>query len=155
MGSIEAIHLAEKRKAPMQAVQSAHAIAGQGLFGDRYFGVFRKGAPYPQGAITLIEAEALEAASVELGSPLAPGESRRNVTTRGIRLNDLVGRRFRLGGALIEGYELCHPCIRLQRLAQKPLLKALRSRGGLRAYIVEGGEIAVGDPICLDGERPQ
>ena len=149
---IEAIHLAAQRKDPMRSVERVELLAGHGISGDRYCGMTRKGQPYPQGAITLVEAEALEAAGVELGSPLAPGESRRNSTTRGVRLNALVGRRFRLGTALIEGFELCHPCTRLQRLTKKPLLQALRNRGGLRAYIIEGAKIAVGDAIEVEVE---
>lgn len=152
---IEAIHLAAQRKDPMCSVEHVELVAGHGLSGDRYCGMIRKGQPYPQGAITLVESEALDAAGVELGSPLAPGESRRNITTRGIRLNALVGRRFRLGTALLEGFELCHPCTRLQRLTKKPLLKALRNRGGLRAYIIEGARISVGDTIEFElGSTP-
>ncbi len=114
-----------------------------------YCGIIRKGSAYPEGAVTLIEGESMEAAGAELGAPLASGETRRNMTTRGVRLNELVGRRFRLGAALLEGYELCHPCKRLERQTQKPRLKALRGRGGLREYIIEGGEMATGDSIRL------
>jgi MOSC domain-containing protein YiiM len=146
---VEAIHLAAEWGAPMEGVDRVEVIAGSGLAGDRYCGVLRKGAPYPQGAITLIEGETIDALAAELSLTLSPGETRRNITTRSVRLNDLVGRRFRLGEAVLEGYELCRPCKHLQTLTEKPLLSALRDRGGLRAYIIEGAVIAVGEAITV------
>ena len=133
----------------MEGVHRVEAIAGSGLAGDRYCGLIRKRAPFPQGAVTLIEGETVDALAAELGLTLGPGETRRNITTRWVRLNDLVGRRFRLGEAVLEGYELCHPCKHLQTLTEKPLLSALRDRGGLRAYIIQGAEIVVGDAITV------
>src|SRR5207302_11133948 len=97
-------------------------------------------------ALTLIEAEAVESLA-RLGIVLRPGEARRNVTTRGIALNELVGRRFRLGGALCLGTRLCEPCTYPQELVGKPVLDPLAHRGGLRADVLEGGEIRVGDEV--------
>ena len=82
------------------------------------------------------------------GIELAPGETRRNVTTRGIRLNDLVGRRFRVGDAVCEGTRLCEPCQHLTDHVGKPILGPLVHRAGLRARIVDGGEIAVGAEVA-------
>jgi MOSC domain-containing protein YiiM len=83
------------------------------------------------------------------GIELAPGETRRNLTTRGVRLNDLVGRRFWVGDVLCEGTRLCEPCHYLAELTGKPLLRALVHRGGLRADIIRGGRICRGDQLQL------
>jgi MOSC domain-containing protein YiiM len=95
--------------------------------------------------MTLIEAEALEALAREHGIELSAGETRRNLTTRGISLNDLVGRRFWVGHVLCQGTRLCEPCQYLADLTRKPLLRPLVHRGGLRADILRGGVIHTGD----------
>jgi MOSC domain-containing protein YiiM len=97
--------------------------------------------------VTLIEAEGIEALAAGAGIHLALGESRRNVTTRGIRLNELVGRRFRIGPVECEGTRLCEPCQYLTDLVGKPILAPLVHRAGLRARIVGDGEIAIGDEV--------
>jgi MOSC domain-containing protein YiiM len=130
------------------------AIGGVGLEGDRY----AKGQGFwPDDGesrdITLIEAEAIEAAA-EAGVSLAPGESRRNVTTRGVRLNDLVGKEFWIGGVLARGAELCEPCTHLVELTGKSLLRPLVHRGGLRADSLTSGPISVGDAIRVAGAVP-
>jgi MOSC domain-containing protein YiiM len=125
------------------------AVAGQGLEGDRYFagnGTFFKERKSGQD-ITLIEAEAIEGLAREDGIELAPGESRRNVVTRGIGLNDLVGRRFTVGEVECVGRRLCDPCSHLERLTEPGVLKGLDDRGGLRADILNDGRIAVGDEV--------
>ena len=94
-------------------------------------------------ALTLIEAEVLDFLRDSLGIPLQPGEARRNLTTRGIALNPLVGRRFRIGSVLCEGKRLCEPCTYLEGVIAKPLLDPLLHRGGLRADILSAGTIAV------------
>ncbi len=149
-GRIEAIHLASSAEAPMHGVAEATAIAGVGLEGDRY--ATRRGSfsakPKPGRQITLIEAEAIEALQRELGLVLAPGDTRRNLVTRGVALNHLVGREFRVGEVRLRGHELCEPCTDLARMTGKPqILPGLVHRGGLRAEILEGGVIRVGDPI--------
>jgi MOSC domain-containing protein YiiM len=78
---------------------------------------------------------------------LEPGDTRRNVTTRGIELNDLVGRRFRVGEVIAEGVELCEPCQHLQSLLGKPIIRPLVHRAGLRALLVNSGTIRVGDDV--------
>jgi len=82
----------------------------------------------------------------------APAASRRNITTRGVPLNHLVGRRFRVGDVVLEGRRLCEPCEHLQSLTKPGVLKALVHRGGLRADIVVGGTIRLSDPILPDSE---
>jgi MOSC domain-containing protein YiiM len=132
----------------MRAVQQAEAIPGVGLEGDRYAnrqGTFYK--PEPDYELTLIEAEAIEALRREYGVELAPGEARRNVVTRGVPLNHLVGREFHIGAVKLRGIRLCEPCDHLQRLTGRPVIKGLRHRGGLRAQILSQGAIRVADLI--------
>ena len=142
-GTIEALAIAPAAEAPMELVDSAQAHAGRGLEGDRYFtheGTFSN--PYSDGHdLTLIEGEVVD----ELGLP--PAEARRNVVTRGIDLNALVGRRFRVGEAECVGRRLCEPCAHLQRLTHPGILRDLVHRGGLRADVLSDGAIAVGDRV--------
>ena len=141
-GEVAALLTAPDAEAPLHRVEQATAVAGRGLEGDRYFdgrGTFGgKGRGYE---LTLVEAEVLE----ELG--LEWELARRNVVTRGIRLNALVGRRFSIGGVECVGRRLAEPCAHLDRVSQRALLRPLVHRGGLRADIVDGGEISVGDRI--------
>ena len=97
--------------------------------------------------ITLVEAEVIEDLAATDGILLAPGETRRNVTTRGIRLNDLVGRRFRVGGVECLGTKLAEPCQYLTDMVGKPILRPLAHRAGLRAKILVGGDVVVGSEI--------
>ena len=100
--------------------------------------------------MTLIEAEQIEWLAAETGIRLAPGETRRNLTTRGVRLNDLVGRTFRIGSLRAEGLRLCEPCAYLQDQLGQPILEPLVHRAGLRARLLDDGDIHVGDPIEVD-----
>jgi MOSC domain-containing protein YiiM len=149
-GRVEAIHIAAAAEAPMVALNRVRAIAGVGLEGDRYATKTGTWSPDPRvdRDITLIEAEVIEDLAATDGILLEPGETRRNVTTRGIRLNDLVGMRFRVGDALCEGTRLCEPCQHLTDALGKPILGPLLHRGGLRAHIVEGGQIEVGAEVA-------
>ena len=148
-GRVESIHLAVSKGQPMLAIDRIRVIAGVGLEGDRYAtarGHFSM-SPGTGRALTLIEAEVLESLRDSLGIVLKPGEARRNVTTRGIALNALVGHRFRIGSVLCEGARLCVPCSYLEVLVGKPLLNPLHQRGGLRADVLEDGEIRIGDEV--------
>lgn len=147
-GKIESIHIANRAKAPMQPLDIVEAIAGAGLEGDRYAnrqGTFFK--PEPDFELTLIEAEALEALARDYKFQLEPGNARRNLVTRGVALNHLVGREFHIGSIVVRGIRLCEPCRHLQAVTGVDVIKGLRHRGGLRAQIVAGGTIRVGDPI--------
>jgi MOSC domain-containing protein YiiM len=148
-GRIEAIHLADQSGAPMRSVERVRAIAGVGLEGDRYSAGTGTWSPDPKvdRHLTLVAAEEIELLAERDGIVLAAGETRRNVTTRGIALNDLVGRQFRIGSVVAEGTRLCQPCQYLTDLVGKPILKPLVDRAGLRARILTDGEIAVGDSI--------
>ena len=149
LGVVEHIHVAMDAGAPMVAHDRVTALAGIGLEGDRY--ATRRGHWSPTARrgdqLTLVEAEVIESLGAVDGPPLQPGETRRNVTTRGVRLDDLIGRRFRVGGALLVGVRRCEPCSYLEGLLDRPVMIPLVHRGGIRADIVETGEIAVGDPI--------
>lgn len=146
-GKVETIFIANTAQ-PMHAVDSVVAVKGRGLQGDRKFRDGKGGKDdSPQQELTLIEAEAVEAVNRDCGMSLAADETRRNVVTRGVALNHLVGRTFRVGAARCRGIELCEPCGHLEKLTGKPVVKALLHRGGLRAEILEGGEIRVGDSI--------
>jgi hypothetical protein len=144
-GTVESIAINPTESALPQAVDSIEVLAGQGPVGDRYFVAER--ARREAEDLTLIEAEALEAFTAETGIELSHEESRRNVLTRGARLNDLVGKRFRVGEVECLGVELCEPCNHLQGLTRPGVLRGLVGRGGLRANVTESGRIAVGDDL--------
>jgi MOSC domain-containing protein YiiM len=140
-GAVERIHVAAERGAAPEPVGEVLAEAGRGLRGDRHHG--RPGA----NDLTLIEAEALERLATEHGVALEPGESRRNVTTRGVDLGALVGRRFRVGEAVCEGAERSEPCLHLSKVTGEPGVLRGLVHTGLEAAIVEGGTIRVGDAV--------
>jgi len=148
-GSIVGIYVTGQARAPMQWVEQAEAVAGEGLKGDRYcFGIGTFSAEAGTGReVTLIELEAVEAISRDYGINANPGDLRRNLVTRNVPLNHLVARRFRVGDAVLKGIRLCEPCAHLESLTQPKLKRALAHRGGLRAQIVTGGVIRVHDPV--------
>jgi MOSC domain-containing protein YiiM len=148
MATVEGIHIAERRAAPVEAVERVNVIAGRGVEGDRKFGEHEPGSGHD---LTLIPAEALEALAEETGIRLAPGESRRQVTTRGVDVNALVGRRFTVGSVEAVGIELCEPCNHLEGLTQPGVMRGLVHRAGINADVVKDGEIAVGDPVVDRG----
>jgi len=133
----------------MVAVDEVRAVAGKGLQGDRYLNQTGKFSdrPGPARQLTLIELESLEALQTENATTLSPLESRRNIVTRGVPLNHLVNRRFRLGEVVARGIRLCEPCEYLEEITQKKVISGLMHRGGLRAEILEGGTVRIGDPI--------
>ena len=133
----------------MASVTDARAVPGKGLEGDRYFkqaGTYSNN-PGSGHDVTLVEIEAIESLKRNHGIELGPGESRRNIVTRGVSLNHLVGRDFKVGAVTLRGVRLCEPCSHLEGLSRKGVQDALIHRGGLRAEIVSGGSIRVGDPI--------
>jgi MOSC domain-containing protein YiiM len=144
-GHVEAIQLHQARDEPMSVVSEASAEAGRGLAGDQR--VYGLRAPGTQ--ITFVSAEDVETMVAETGIPLEPLETRRNVVTRGIALNGLIGRRFRVGNALCAGVKPCTPCNHLESQTRPGVRSGLSGRGGLRADILESGRIRVGDSIEL------
>jgi MOSC domain-containing protein YiiM len=142
---VEGIYVSEKARRLPVSVDSARLVAGQGLEGDRYF--LGKGSfSHWRGtgrALTLVEAEALE----DVGLSFAA--ARRNVVTRGVDLNALVGVRFRVGEVECLGRRLCEPCRHLERLEGDGLMRSLAGRGGLRADVLGEGLVTVGDPVVV------
>jgi MOSC domain-containing protein YiiM len=155
-GIVEHIHIAEVAGGPLIRLDSVEAVAGVGLLGDRYArreGFWKdKDDSEESRDLTLIEAEEIERLARDSGIHLAPGASRRNVTTRGIRLNELVGKEFRIGGVLARGTELCEPCTHLVALTGQSVIKPLTHRAGLRADLLTSGRIGVGDRITVEKE---
>jgi MOSC domain-containing protein YiiM len=147
-GTVESIHIAAAATEAMSSVAAAEAVPGVGLEGDRYAnrqGTFYK--PEPDFELTLIEAEAIEALRRDYKVDMTAGDARRNIVTRGVPLNHLVGREFQIGEVRIRGIRLCEPCEHLQRLTGRGVIKGLLHRGGLRAQILSRGTIHVADVI--------
>ena len=139
----------------MQSVESVRAVPGRGLEGDRYWaerGAFSRW-PGPVREVTLIEREALVKASDEFGVDVMDGEHRRNLVTEGIRLRELLHRRFRVGVVELEGLRVCAPCTYLARVTgQERIFEALVHRGGIRARILTSGTLFIGDSLRAFGE---
>ena len=127
-------------------------VAGIGVTGDRYAtGVgFYSDRPEEGRQVTLFEEETIEALLRDHGISLAPAEHRRNVTTRGVPLNHLVGRRFRVGETLLEATRLSTPCRHIEEITGKEIFNVLINRSGLNAKILCGGTIRVGDAVTPD-----
>jgi MOSC domain-containing protein YiiM len=133
----------------MRAVQEATAIAGKGLDGDRYAtGTGHWSAIRRRGdQLTLVEIEELESVAAAHGLRLPPGATRRNITTRGVRLDGLIGRRFQIGEVECRGTRRCEPCSWLDELLGQEALPALIHRAGIRAEVTKGGRLAAGDSL--------
>jgi MOSC domain-containing protein YiiM len=144
-GHVEAIFVTSERGELPAPVERVRAYAGRGLQGNRYF--WADGDAPPGRGVTLIAAEAMDAVALEGNVSIEPAATRRNVLTRGIDVNELVGKRFRIGDVECEGVELCEPCAHLESMTQPGLIKALVHRGGLNADILSDGEISIGDPV--------
>jgi MOSC domain-containing protein YiiM len=143
-GTVEAIFVAPEAGAAAQRAGQGRAVAGKGLDGDRHavgMGTFPSGPP--GSALTLIEAEVCESFT----PPLSENEHRRNIVTRGIDLNALVGHEFRIGTVRCRGVRLCEPCTVVDGYASRPILRALVHRGGLRADVLEDGTFHAGDEV--------
>ena len=151
-GNVVSINVTAKGGEPMNSVDEVRAVAGRGLEGDRYFsqeGTFSKASGGGR-EITLIEAEAIEGLERDYGTKIEYKDARRNIVTRGVALNHLVGKEFRVGEVAMRGIRLCEPCNHLASLTNEKVKPGLVHRGGLRGEILSDGTIRVGDSI---GER--
>ena len=146
-GTVVLISIARAGGDATASTDQVRAVAGRGLEGDRYFnnaGTFSN-SPGAGRAVTLIESEAIDAVARDCGCELDYKDTRRNIVTRGVALNDLIDREFRVGGVRMRGVRLCEPC--KVSFPDANVKEALVSRGGLRADILTDGEIRVGDSI--------
>jgi MOSC domain-containing protein YiiM len=149
-GQLLAIFTAAKKRDDLHAVEEIEAVSGRGLREDRYC---RRGDPEASGdpsqEITLIESEALDYLKRERGIDLAPSQTRRNLLTHGVALNDLVGKEFTVGNVRLRGIRLCHPCDHLEAMTYQGVKEGLTMRGGLRAEILLGGILRPGLAIKI------
>ncbi|HEY6760512.1 MAG TPA: MOSC domain-containing protein [Baekduia sp.] len=144
-GVVEDLVVAPSATAPVEHVEVAVLVPDRGLAGDRYWdggGTFASGRP--GSALTLVDADVLDELAAARGGEV---DHRRNVVVRGTDLNALVGREFLLGGIRCRGRRLCEPCAHLDRLNGGALLRPMVHRGGLRADILEPGEVHIGDAL--------
>ena len=148
-GRVAGLFIAPTAAAPMVEQQRVIVVAGRGLEGDRYFSAEGTWSATPGTGrhVTLIEEEAVEALAREHSIKIQAGAARRNIITSGMPLNHLVGQDFAVGSVVLRGMRLCEPCAHLASLTKRGIVKGLVHRGGLRAEIVSGGEIRVGDVI--------
>jgi MOSC domain-containing protein YiiM len=150
MGTLVGIYIADRAGAAMRSLADGQLVAGKGIVGDRYFagtGRFSPAVQDPDHEITLVEIEQLTHFNALSAVALDPADLRRNLVTSGIALNALVGVQFLVGSVLLEGVRLCEPCDYLAGLTTPEVLRGLARRGGLRAGIVRGGAVTVGDAV--------
>jgi len=149
-GRVVSIFVAGKAGAPMVALGEVKATPGRGIDGDRYFEGTGTWSNHPgEGReITLVEMEAIEGLAREKNIALKPAQTRRNLVTRGVPLNHLVGKEFQVGDVRLVGIRLCEPCHYLEEMTTKGVLVGLIHRGGLRANVLTGGVIQVGDAVA-------
>ena len=150
LGTVAAIQTTPVAGGSLQPVETARAIPARGLEGDRYHAKTGTYSAKPGAGrdVTLIEAEVIEALRHDYKVEVTPLDTRRNIVTRGVALNHLVGKEFTVGSARLRGDRLCEPCGYLAKLTSETVSKGLIHRGGLRCDILTEGTIRVGDPIC-------
>ena len=146
-GSVVSISIAPTESEPTRLVDQVRAIAGRGLEGDRYCKPDGEVWDDPGKEITLIGVEAIDAMSRESGVDLEYKDARRNIITSDVPLNDLIDKEFAVGDVRVKGIRLNEPCQHLAGLTDQKVLKGLVHRGGLRAQILNDGQIRVGDTV--------
>jgi MOSC domain-containing protein YiiM len=141
MGQVVSIHLVRQRNGAAEGVERAVVQTNYGLEGDW------RSRRNRAGQLTLIEAEALEEVRQQLGHIVPPGASRRQIVVRGVKLNDLIGQRVRIGTVRVFVEAQCDPCSRMEETIGAGAREALEGRGGVRCHVLAGGELCVGDSI--------
>ena len=153
IGEVVAIYVAAKAGGLLEPVEVAKLVSGKGIAGDRYFrrqGTFSEQLEgTADWEVTLIELEEILSYNEAQGTNWGAGDFRRNIVTRGVRLNNLVGKRFSLGASTLEGLRLCEPCAYLGSHLGPEIVRGMVHRAGLRARVVEEGDIRPGDGIDL------
>ena len=146
MAEVFKLGIAAKNNQPIKEVNSIEVLANKGIVGDRHFNDFND--PYNQ--LTLIESENIDEYNIKFGLDIPYINFRRNIITKGIQLNDLIGKKLQIGNVELEGVELCRPCRHLtEMLTQKNILKEFMRKGGLRCQILSSSKISIGDKIKL------
>ena len=144
MPEVIKIGITEKNNQKIQEVKTVKVIANQGIVGDRHFKEFND--PYNQ--LSLIESENIDYYNIKYGLNIPYIDFRRNIITKGIKLNDLVGKKLKIGSVEVEGMDLCRPCRHLnESLNQGNVLKEFLRKGGLRCQILTSSSINIGDKI--------
>ena len=161
MGTVVSIHIAAEDRAALRPLKEAELVAGRGIVGDRYWA---RASRLPKNEVTLVEAEQIEQFNAASGLDIAAADTRRNIVTRGVSLNDLVDKEFMVGEARVRGMELCEPCgymagelvtkYSITTLPAPEIIAKLTHCAGLRAQIVEGGMVRVGDVIGTLEDSP-
>ena len=151
VGTIAGIYSATQKGDLIKGHKRVAVKAGKGIVGDRYYSETGKNrSSYkgePDWEITLIEAEVVEAFNRSEGHQFHVSDFRRNLVTRDVELNKLVGKRFSINNTLFYGVQLCEPCASLQQRLGVSILPELVGKGGLRAQILSNGVVAVGDSL--------
>lgn len=146
MAEVFKLGIAAKNNQPIKEVNSIEVLANKGIVGDRHFNDFND--PYNQ--LSLIESENIDEYNIKFGLNIPYINFRRNIITKGILLNDLIGKKLQIGNVELEGVELCRPCRHLtEMLNQKNILKEFMRKGGLRCQILSSSKISIGDKINL------
>ncbi len=149
-GIVAHLHHTPRAFLPMRSFETLELIEGAGIVGDRYMSGkgFYSDRPEEGRQVTLFEIETLVALDRDYGIVLAPADHRRNITTREVPLNHLVGRRFRVGQVILEGTRLSTPCRHIEQITGKEVFTPLLHRSGLHARVLCGGTIRIADTIC-------
>ena len=153
MGKVVAVHVVPQPGGPEVTLDQATLVPGRSIEGDHHHA---QPSGDPASEVTLIEAEAVAAMNANTGLSIEASATRRNIVTQGVDLNSLVGKRFFIGDALLEGIEACEPCASLGRrlatasVSAPSIVRELADCGGLRAHVVEGGTVIAGTQIRLD-----
>ena len=146
MAEVFKLGITTKNNLPIKNVNTIEVMANKGIVGDRHF--HDSNDPYNQ--LSLIESENIDEYNVRFGLDIPYIDFRRNVVTKGIRLNDLIGKKLKVGNVELEGIQLCRPCRHLtEMLSQKNILKEFMRKGGLRCQILSSSKISIGDKINL------
>ncbi len=144
MSKVFKIGITSNNNKKIEEVESIEVLANKGVVGDRHFDNYND--PYCQ--LSLIEAENIDEYNVKFGLNIPYLDFRRNIITKGIKLNDLVGKKLSIGNVEVEGIDLCRPCRHLtEMLDQENILKEFLRKGGLRCQILSSSKIKVGDSI--------
>ena len=146
MAEVFKLGIAANNNQPITEVDSIEVLANKGIVGDRHFHDFND--PYNQ--LSLIESENIDEYNIKFGLNIPYIDFRRNIVTKGIKLNDLIGKKLKVGNVELVAIELCRPCRHLiEMLDQKNILKEFMRKGGLRCQILTSSKINIGDKIEL------